>query len=117
MVSLLSCRHLVAVQSQVDNCTGLSKDFTSHWVDRPRMCKRWNSTTKQKNFYPGNNTVTFLIPSHEGVFRVARLGEKRTPLKRLRGRQRFLILIYWILIYPVHTTGATLSVNLRGFKE
>ena len=41
MVSLLSCRHLAAVQSQVDNCTGLSKVFTSHWVGRPRMCKRW----------------------------------------------------------------------------
>lgn len=41
MVSLLSCRHLAAVQSQADNCSELSRDFTSHWVDRPRMCKRW----------------------------------------------------------------------------
>ena len=41
MVSLLYCRHLAAVQSQADYCSDLSKDFTSHLVDRPRMCKRW----------------------------------------------------------------------------
>ena len=68
-----------------------------------------DSTTQQKNFYPGNNTVTLLIASHAGVFRGARLGEKRTPLKTPAWEATFL---------NTYLLDSDLSgANNRGYPE